>query len=820
LHQLLQDLRFSLRMLRRNPLFTTIAVLALGLGIGASTGLFSLMDTVLLRPLPGIAKPHELVTFERWQAGQLLGDMGYPDFRDYAARLRGLSGLAVEAGARLSFAQGGRVERVGGALVSSNFFSLLGVKPAVGRLLMPDDDREDREPVAVLSSAFWERAFGRDAGIVGSRLTLNGHSFTVVGVAQESFRGTDLQFQPDLWLPITTVPVAMPRLSAGVLGNRASGWLRILGRLKPGTSLPTAQAEVTQVAAQLAAEYPLTNHARTVTLIEGLGMWSDDREELRRFLGLLLVSVGLLQLLACANVANLLLARGAARQREIAVRLALGANRGQLTRLFLMEGSLLAALAAILGVLLSPGLAQLAVALPQPAYALREAHLQVDWRIATFAVLAGVCSGVLIGCIPAWKASRTDLLTPLRAGSPGAGRSKSRLRGGLVAAQIALSMMLLAAAGTAVQTMERGLMANPIARPGEVLLCSLDLTTQGYSAESGGRFYESLLDHLRALPGVTAVSLGSSVPPEEISGRISIFYPGQEPAAEVLAGREFELGLRVDDDTVGPRFFRTLGIGLLEGREFGAQDRADSLPVAVVNAGLAKRMWPGKDPIGQRISLGPAHPPMTVVGVVTDVASRSLLGSTPPHLYFPYSQAYDGRAKIVVRGMVPHSQLATSLREAVAQLDPRLPLYAFQTMPEHIANTLWRQRIAAMILGAFGLLALVLASIGLYGVVAHSVSQRNREIGIRMAVGAGGARVCALIVQQALRWVGAGAAAGLPLAVWATWAMQKGIPGIRPHDPFALGTTLLVLGAVSFLASLIPALRAVKVNPVVALRQE
>ncbi len=807
-------------MLRRNPLFTTIAVLALGLGIGASTGLLSLMDAVFLRPLPGIARPRELVNFERWQAGQLLGSLGYPDYQDYAARLHSFSGLAAEANARLSFSQGARVERVGGATVSGNYFSLLGVKPAAGRLLMPDDDREDREPVAVLSYPFWERAFGKDSGIIGNRITLNSHAFTVVGVTQDNFCGTDLEFQPDLWVPITRAPVAMPRLSAGVLRNRAPGWLRIFGRLKPGTSLTTAQAEVTQVAAQLAIEYPLTNHARTVALVDGLGMWSDDRAELRRFLELLLVSVGLLQLLACANVANLLLARGAARQREIAVRLALGANRRQLTRLFLMEGALLSASAALLGALLAPALAQLAVALPQPAYALREANVELDWRVLSFAVLLGIGSGLLVACIPAWKASRIDLLTPLRAGSPGSGRSKSRLRGGLVAAQIALSMMLLAAAGTAVQTMERGLLANPIAHPDEVLLGSVDLTIQGYSPETGRRFYAALLERVRALPGVTAASLGSSVPPEEISGRMSVFHPGQEPTAEVLAGGEFELGLRVDDDTIGPGFFRTLGIGLLEGREFGEQDRADSLPLAVVSAGLAKRMWPGKDPIGQQISLGPPRPPVTVVGVVRDVASRSLLGSPPLHLYLPYSQSYDGRAKIVVRGKVPHMQLAVSLRDAVAQLDPRLPLYALQTMPEHVANALWRQRIAAGILGAFGLLALALASIGLYGVVAQGVSQRTREIGIRMAIGADGARVCGLIVKQALTWVVGGAVAGLPLAVWATWAMQKGIPGTRPNEPLAFGMTVFILGAVSIVASLIPALRAVKVNPVVALRQE
>ena len=819
MHPLLQDLRFSLRTLRRNPWFTTAATLALGLGIAASTALFSLMDAVLLRPMPGIAKPSELVTFERWQAGQLLGNLGYPDYLDYAARLRSFRMLAAQADARLSFARGDRVERVGGALVSGNYFALAGVQPALGRLLIAGDVRDDGEPVAVLSFSFWQRAFGRDAGALGTRILLNGHLFTVVGVAQESFRGTAPEFQPDLWLPIMLAPVTMPRLSMGVLQNRAPGWLRILGRLEPGVSLAAAQAEVNRVAAQLAEEFPVTNHARSVALIAGLGMWSDDRAELRHLLELLLVAVGLLQLLACANVANLLLVRGAARQREMAMRLALGANGRQLTRLFLMEGALLAGLAAVLGVALAPALARLAVALPQPSYVLRQAEVQIDWRVLAFAIGFGAVSALLVASLPAWKASRTNLLTPMRDGSAGAGRAKSRVRGGLAAAQIALSLALLAAAGTAIRTMQRGLLANPIARPEEVVLCSVDLTIQGYTPETGERLYEALLDRVRSLPGVTAASLGSTVPPEEISGRLSIFHPGEEPPAEELAGREFELGLRVDDDTIGPAFFRTLGIGLLAGREFESQDRAESVPVAVVNGSLARRMWPGRDPIGQRISLGPARPPVTVVGVVRDVASRSLVGEPPLHLYLPYSQAYDGRARIVVR-TARDVHVADSLRQAVAQLDPRLPLFGFQNMPEHIANALWRQRLAAGILGAFGLLALAIASIGLYGVVSHGVSLRQREIGIRMAVGASGGSVCTLIARQALAWIAAGAAIGLPLASCTTWAMQKGIPGTTPNDPLTGGITCLILGAVTLLATLVPSLRAIQVDPVRALRHE
>jgi len=819
LHQVIQEVRYSLRVLRRNRWFTGLAVPALGLGIGAGTALFSWMDAVLLRPLPGILRPAELVTFERWQAGQLLGNMSYPDYQDYAARLRNFTGVAAEAVTRVSFSRSDRAERAGGALVTGSYFPLLGVRPAAGRLLGPDDEREARE-VAVLSFAFWQRAFGRDPGILGKVIAVNGHPFTVAGVAQSEFRGTDPQFQPDLWMPITQTPIAMPRLSAGVLRNRSSGWVRIMARLRTHSTLAGAQAEANQTAAQLAVEYPLTNHARTVALVEGLGLWSDDRAELRRLLTLLLAAVGLLQLLACANVANLMLARALARQRETALRLAIGANRSQLTRLFLTEGALVAAGSAILGIVLAPGLARLGLALPQAAYALRGTDVQLNWRVLTFVLLLGAGTALLTGSMPAWRAARTDLLAPLREGTPGGGRAKSRLRGSLVALQIALSVMLLVCAGTAVRTIERGWLANPIGRPEELLLCSLDLTIQGYNAEAGSRFYDALLEQVRMLPGVTAASLGSSVPPEEISGRMPIFYPGQAPPAEVLAGREFELGLRVDDDIVGPGFFRTLGIGLLEGREFSGRDRADSIPVAIVNGVLAKRLWPDKDPVGQQISLGPQRPPVTVVGVVRDVASRSLLGEPPLHIYLPTSQAYDGRAKILVRGAVPQAQLAAGLRAAVARIDPRLPLYGFQTMPEHIAGTLWRQKMAAAILGAFGLLALALASMGVYGVVVHSVSQRNREIGIRMAIGAQGSQVCSLIVRHSLLWVAGGMAMGLPLGMWATWAMQKGIPGAQANDPQAVGVTLAILGAVGLLASALPAARAAKVDPVEALRHE
>jgi predicted permease len=824
LSHFINDFHSTLRSLRRSPAFAIVIILALGFGIGANTAIFSLMDAVLFRPLPGISQPGELVSFERWQAGQLLGDMGYPDYLDYRGQLREFAGVVAEAGARLSFAKGPAVERASGALVSGNYFSVLGVKPSAGRLIEESDDREGKsELVTVLSFAFWQRAFAGDPHIIGTSIALNGHAFTVIGVAASDFHGTSPASPVDLWLPITLEPIAMPRMSPDTLHSRASGWLRVFSRLQPRTSIPAAQAAVNTIAERLAQAYPGTNHARSITLVEGVGLWSDDRAQLRRFLALLLLCVGLLQLIACANVANLLVARGASRQREVAVRLALGATRVRLFSAFLAEGLLLSSLAALVGLLIAPAMARIALSAQQPVYAMRNATVQLDSRVLAFIVLLSLISAFLFASIPAWQSSRVDLLTPLKLGSPAGARSKSRLRDILVAAQVALSLVLLTAAITVAGAMRRALAANPIAHPENVLLCSLDLTIQGYSAEKGQRFYDALLQLLQTLPGVDYASLAFSVPPEDSPSRRSIFYPGQDPSPELLQGREFELGIRVDSNSVSPGFLRALGIPLLAGRDFSQQDRAGSPSVAIVNETLAKRLWPGKNPVGERIAVpawsGPRQPPVQVIGVAKDIASRSFLEAAPLQLYLPFAQEYDGRTTIIVRSSTP-TLISSALREAVSQLDPTLPLFAFETMPQHIENSLWRQRIAAQILSAFGAFAVALASFGLYAVVAHGVSQRVREIGIRMAIGAQARQVSALIVRQGMNWVIAGAFVGLPAAVLTTLAIQKGIPGTMTHDPTAFGAALLLLAVIGLLASYLPARRAANVDPLTALRHE
>jgi macrolide transport system ATP-binding/permease protein len=815
------DLRFALRALRRSPLFTSVAVLAVGVGIAANTAIFSMIDTVLLRPTPGVKAPGELVVFERWQAGQLLGSMGYPDYRDYRDRLKSFAGVAAEAVTSASFSGGGATERVAAALVSGNYFTVLGVNPAAGRLLTDADESEGGPPVAVISYAFWKRTFGADPRVVGRAICLNGYNFMVTGVAPREFHGTRTPFQPELWAPITFQPIIMPRMTPGTLQNRASGWLRMFGRLTPGTTLAAAQAETAAMAARLAQAYPVTNHTRAVSLVPGLGLDSDDRSEVRRLLGLLLACVALLQVIACANVANLMLARAAARHREIALRAALGAGRARLVRLFLTEGAMLAAGAGLLGILLAPVFAQLAVSANQSAYTMRGVDVQLDFRVLGFALSLTVISGLLCALAPARRAARVDLAQSLKDGSPGAGRANSRARGGLIAAQTGLSLVLLACAGTGIAAMRRALSANPVAQPEDVLLASVDLDVQGYSSAKGLSFYTALLERVRALPGVGTASLGVTIPPEEFFGRRAIFHPGEEPPLRDFQGDGFEFGLRVDNDTIAPGFFHTLGIPVLQGREFGAADRADSPRAGIVNERLARRLWPGRNPIGEQIVApdfsGPARPPITIVGVVKDAAVRSLAGEATLQLYLPLAQEYSGRATLIVRSSAGADRLAGALRAEVARLDRSLPLFAVETMPAHIDASLWQERIAAGLLAVFGALAVGLASMGIYGVAAHSVLQRTREIGIRMAVGARGGQISALIVREGMAWALVGVAVGLPAALLATLAMPKGIPGAVPYNPWVLGATLALLGAVSLLASYLPSRRAARVDPMAAL---
>jgi len=817
-----QDLRYAVRLFAKSPGFTFVVVLVLALGIGANTAIFSLVNAALLRPLSGVSNPDELVLLERTLNGHA-SSSGYPDYVDYRDSNSALAGLAAHCGTPLTF-DNGMTERLRGDLVSGNYFNVLGVKAALGRLITPDDDAEPgANPIAVLSYGFWLRDFGGASDVAGRTIRLNDYDFTIIGVAARDFGGTEKGSSFDVWIPIKMQAQAMPRTMGRVWFNdRSAGWLTLFGRLKPGVSLDRAQTELATAAKQLEQSYPNMNSGGSLVLLAGLGLDSEDRTSLRNFLGLLAAAVVLLLLIACTNVANLLLVRATARRREIAVKLALGASRGRLVRQLLTEGILLSLAGGSLGVLLAPWAAGLILTFQQPAYALRGMNVSLDWRVLAFTALLSVLTGVVFGLVPAVQASNPDLVTSLKEGSPGSGGSKSRLQGRLVVAQIALSLLLLIGAGLAVRTMQKVLTLDRGFDSDNLVLMSVDLTIQHYSEARGRSFYEDLINRVEAIPGVVSASLAKTVPPNDWSDRLNVFLPGDEPPPDVLRTRD-DLGLRVDANRIAPHYFRTLGIPIVEGREFNYSDRLGAAPVAIVSQKLAERIWPGESAVGKQLSVPFWHeprPPVEIVGVARNTRYRSLLVDMPMLVYLPELQAYDGRATLVARVASNPSSFIPAIRGEVAAVDKTLPVFGVKTMSEQIAATLWQQRMLVGLIGLFGALALVMAAIGLYGIMAHWVALKTREIGIRMALGARPSDVKQMVVRQGVWLAVQGIALGLVSAFALTRLMSSLLYGISATDPLTFVAASVLLAGVALGASFAPARRATKVDPMIALRCE
>jgi macrolide transport system ATP-binding/permease protein len=817
----LSDLRFGIRQLRKNPGFTAVAVLILALGIGGVSAVFTVADAALVRPLPGVADPGRLVTFYRVQANQPYDNLSYPDYLDFRDRNRSLSGLAAHCSAFLAFRHD-TASRLPGDLVTGNYFEVLGVKPAFGRLLLPSDDRPGALPVAVLGYGLWQRQFG-GGNVAGAGITLNGHPFTVVGVAPQEFGGTLTGQSFDVWAPLSTVNWGIPRLSQNILEKRSAGWLDIFGRLKPDATYTQAGAEIRTIAGQLAAAYPVTNGNRSVTVLRGIGLYPDDRAEVGALLSLLAAAAGLLLLIVCSNVAGLCLLRARGRQREIAVRLAVGAGRGRIVRQLLTEALLLSALAGAAGALLSVWAAGLMAAI-RPGSALRQLDIRLDARVLGFGLLAAVVTALTIALLPALQSLPADLTVALKDGAPGAGARRSRLQRLLVAGQLALSFLLLSAAGLLLEDLHRLATARPGYETSNLAIGSIDLELQGYPPERGERLYTQLMDRLSRLPGVVSASLAGTVPPVEWPGRVSIFHPGEEPPPQLLDGREMELGLRVDINHVAPNYFRTMGIGLLEGRDFRSRDERGAPAVAIINQTLARQWWPGGGAIGQHISCptlqGAGSPLLEVIGVAADTKSRALTTGAVPFLYLPLLQNYDGRANLVVRTAGNPGAAVGGMEQTLQGIDRDLALFNAHTMSEHVARTLWQQRTAAAWTAGFSTLALVLAAIGLYAVMAQSVTQRRREVGIRTALGAAPAAISRLIVREGMVLVLVGVALGVPAAFSVADMLAGMIPGAGGVSAWILVASALVLSAVALLACWIPARHAARIDPVDALRSE
>jgi putative ABC transport system permease protein len=806
---MISDVRFAVRMLAKNPSFTVVAVFALALGIGANTAIFSVVNAVLLRPLP-FKDPQQLVMV--WENA---AHLGFPkntpspaNFLDWQKQSSVFAGMAAMIERSFNLTGVGEPERLDGRRVSANMFEVLGVPALLGRAFVPDDDRAGTR-VVLLSHSLWQRRFGSDPAVIGTALTLNGESYTVVGVMPPSLHLPGYgNWSDQVW-----VPIAFPPEEAAQRGNH---FLEVIARLKPGVTIEQAQAEMETIAARLARQYPDYN-VRTGAVVTPLH--EEVVGDIKPALLVLVGAVGFVLLIACANVANLLLARAAVRQKEIALRLALGASRSRLTRQFLTESVLLAFFGGGFGLLLALAAIRILKSFV-PATVSQAQAIAIDGKVLLFTALVAVLTGVVFGLAPAIQASLFNLNDTLKEGGRDSAASLkgNRLRSLLVVTEVAVSFLLLIGAGLLINSFFHLRNLDPGFRADHLLTMKIDLSQVKYpDRERRSAFLDELIRRVRALPGAKAAA---------IAGNLPLTYNGDSMAIGVEGVPDPPPDQRPDViyRAVGPGYFSTMGIPLLRGRDFTDQDRADSNYVVVISEKIAQHFWPGQDPIGKRLKPGSSTsdaPWREVIGVVKDVRQNDFIAPPKMQMYFSYRQLKDlAPNALVVRTAVHPMSLAASVRNTIWSLDKDQTVSDVDTMEHIIAEAVARQRFSMLLLGLFAGLALVLAAVGIYGVMSYSVAQRTREIGVRIALGARRADVLQMTVKQGLKLVGLGMLVGVVAAFILTRVMASLLFGISATDPLTFIGIALVLLTVAILASYIPALRATRVDPIVALRTE
>ena len=805
----LGDLRFALRMLAKSPGFTLVAVLTLALGIGANATVFSWIRGMILEPLPGVPDQGRVVMLSGESRGGDHRSFSVPHRRDLIASDMPVAVVGFDLRA-VSLREGEQPERAWASLVSGNFFDVLAVRAAVGRTFRPEEDRTPgTHPVVVLAHAYWQARFHGDPGIVGRTVEINRHPYTVVGVAAPGFQGSTAGLKMDLWIPLAMQEQISP---GSRLNERGSHWMEALGRLKPGATLEQAQASLDTVAARLGSAYPDTNDGMR---FRAHHFWSSPygpTQVLLPVLSVLGAMALLVLLLACANVANLLLVRALGRRKEISIRLALGAGRAHLIRQLLTESLVLAVLAGALGLLIARGSTGLLTAFVPPLDVPVGPSYPMDARLLAFAAGLSLLTGVLFSLAPILQVTSPGLASALRdEGGAVSGGRKGRLRSGLVIAQITLSCVLLVCAGLFLRSLGKGAEIDPGFSARNVLLASVDLFPGGYDEAGGKAFYRDLLQRLSVLPGVESASVSSYIPLNfGGSSSSNVEVAGYQPAPKEEVVIEYY--------NVGPDYFQTLGIPLAAGRGFDARDDEDGARVVVINQTMARKYWGSRNPIGTTVRVWDED--RTVVGIARDGKYRQLGEKPRPWFYAPILQAYRSQAVIHLRTRGEPAELAGALRQAVREIDPNLPLTAVKTLRQHLRISVFAQRVAASFLGSFGLLALALATLGLYSVIRYAVSQRTRELGVRLALGARPRNIEKMVVGEGMMLAAFGVVAGLALAFGVTRFLASQLLGVSATDPLVFAGIALLLAAVAGLSSYLPARAAGMVDPAVVLRTE
>ena len=816
----LQDLRYAVRLLRRNPLFALTAVLSLAIGIGANTTIFTIANALLFKPPLGVADASRLVDVGRSQDGQGFDNGSYSNYLDIRARNTVFSGIyAYRLGPEpMSLRGKDGAERIYGEMVSTNYFNVLGTPPHIGRLFTSDDSEQPAAtPLAVLSHRFWMRRFNGDPAIVGQTLVLNGRPFMVIGVTPEGFHGTTL-LTSDLWVPVNMVGELASRLPPAILTSRESAWLVMGARLKPGVTVGQAQAELANIGRALEQEFPDANRGRGLRVVASSPV-PGDGAPVAAFMAVLMAIVMLVLAIACANVAGVLLARATTRRREIAVRLAIGAGRGRLIRQMLVESTLLFLVGGsgglVLARLMTGALLSLLPAVPLPI----DVTLALDGRAVVFTLTLSLVAAILSGLAPAFHASRAAVVGALKSDTQG-GPERIWLRHAFVVSQVALSIVLVVGAGLFARALQRASEIDPGFDPHGVELATLDLSLGGYTADTGRVFARELIRRVRETPGVQAAALSAVMPLGDRGiGLGGLAVPGVEPRN----GRRF---FDVDWNVITPGYFATMKMALSTGRDFSDADREGTPSVVIVNETAARQWWPRQDALGKTLLQETGRPDapdavrtLTVVGVARDSKYRNLGEDPRPFVYVPIQQQYMSRTVIAARSA--HGQrLAGELRALLASMNPNLPIVQSLTFDAYSQLGLLPQRIAASVAGSLGLVGVLLAAIGIYGVTAYMVSSRTREIGIRMALGAERASVVRMVLRQGLTLTMIGAAIGLAVAAAASRLLGSLLFGVGATDPLTfIGSTLLffIVGAA---ACYVPARRATAIGAMDALRYD